>query len=257
MPSWNADLYLQFASERNQPSIDLTARIRLDAPSRIIDLGCGPGNSTAVVRGRWPGAELVGMDHSADMMAKARADFPEAAWELGEIPTWSPTQKFDLVFSNAALQWVLDHATLIPHLFAQVASGGALAVQIPAHLESAVHRAIVEIAADPEWTTAMQSAQHSLNVGTPESYYDLLCGGAAHLDLWVTTYQHVLAGPGAVVEWIRGTGLRPFLEALPNDDQRTRFTARRLARVTEQYPRRADGKVIFPFRRLFFVAYRT
>ncbi len=257
MPSWNADLYLQFATERTQPSIDLTARIRIEDPRRIIDLGCGPGNSTAVLRGRWPHAEIVGLDHSADMIAKARADVPSGTWEVGEIPTWTPAQKFDLVFTNAALQWVPDHATLIPHLFAQVATGGALAVQIPAHLESPVHRGILAIAEDGEWSAQMESARWLRNVGTPEFYYDLLGRDAARLDLWVTTYQHVLAGPEAIVEWIRGTGLRPFLEALTNEDQRRRFTARLLERVTAGYPRRPDGKVIFPFRRLFFVAYRA
>ncbi len=191
------------------------------------------------------------------MIAKAREDQPSGTWERGEIPTWVPAEKFDLVFSNAALQWVPDHATLIPHLFAQVVAGGALAVQIPAHLESPVHRAILEIADDPEWSAQMASARWLLNVGTPDFYYDLLCPEAVRVDLWVTTYQHVLAGPEAIVEWIRGTGLRPFLEALRGEDQRVRFTARLLERVTAEYPRRADGKVIFPFRRLFFVAYRA
>ena len=257
MPTWNADLYLQFATERTQPSIDLTARIQLEGPRRIVDLGCGPGNSTAVLRGRWPGAELLGLDHSPDMIAKARADFPGGRWEQAEIPTWAPAEKFDLVFTNAALQWVPNHATLIPHLFAQVAAGGALAVQVPAHLESPLHRAILEIADDPEWCAGMRSAKWLLNVGTPEFYYDWLCPVASRIDLWVTTYQHVMSGPEAIVEWIRGTGLRPFLEALSNDDQRARFTARLLARAAADYPRRADGNVIFPFRRLFFVAYRA
>ena len=191
------------------------------------------------------------------MIAKARADFPDGQWEQAEIPAWAPARKFDLVFTNAALQWVPKHAVLMPHLFAQVAPGGALAVQVPAHLESPLHRAILEIADDPEWRGQMDGAKWLLNVGTPESYYDLLCGEAIRIDLWVTTYQHVLAGPEAIVEWIRGTGLRPFLEALSRDEQRARFTARLLERVAADYPRRVDGKVIFPFRRLFFIAYRT
>src|SRR5476651_2000671 len=120
MPTWNADLYLQYANERTQPSIDLTTRIQLENPRQVIDLGCGPGNSTAVVRGRWPAANIVGLDHSPDMIAKARADFPDDSWELAEIPAWRPDRKFELVFSNAALHWVPDHAALIPHLFAQV-----------------------------------------------------------------------------------------------------------------------------------------
>jgi trans-aconitate 2-methyltransferase len=255
MPTWNADLYLQYANERTQPSIDLTTRIQLENPRQIIDLGCGPGNSTAVLRGRWPAANIVGLDNSPAMIAKARADFPDGAWELAEIPAWRPDRRFDLVFSNAALHWVPDHATVIPHLFAQVAPGGALAVQMPAHLESPVHRAMLEIADDPEWQARTAPAKGLVHVETPEFYYDLLCRAAARIDLWVTTYEHVMAAPEAIIEWIRGTGLRPFLEALSTDDQRARFTTKLLERAAVEYPSRSDGKVIFPFRRLFFVAY--
>ncbi len=256
MPTWNAELYLQYANERTQPSIDLTARIQLEQPGRIIDLGCGPGNSTTVVRDRWPAASVVGLDNSPAMIAKARADFPNHEWVLGEIPSWRPDQPFGLIFSNAALHWVPDHAAVIPHLFAQVAPCGAFAVQMPAHLESPVHRAILEIADEPEWCAQTAAAKGSVRVESPEFYYDVLCRDAARIDLWVTVYQHVMSGPEGIVEWIRGTGLRPFLEALADDDQRTRFAAKLLERVSADYPRRADGKIIFPFRRLFFVAYR-
>ena len=257
MPNWNADLYLQFANERTQPSIDLTARIQLEHPRRVIDLGCGPGNSTAVIRTRWPDAEITGLDNSPAMIAKARGDFPSDRWQLGEIPAWRPDRPFNLVFSNAALHWVPDHAAVVPHLFAQVAPGGALAVQMPAHVESPVHRAILEIADDAEWRAQTGAAKGLVRVEPPGFYYDLLCRDAAHIDLWVTTYQHVMSGPEAIVDWIRGTGLRPFLESLRNDEQRERFVARLLQRVSVEYPRRADGSLLFPFRRLFFVAYRA
>lgn len=257
MPAWNAELYLQYANERTQPSIDLAARIQLAQPKRIVDLGCGPGNSTKVLRSRWPESEIVGLDNSAEMIAKARAEFPHARWELGEIATWQPAQSFDLVFSNAALHWVPDHAALIPRLFSQVVSGGALAVQMPAHLESPVHRAILEIADNSEWRAQTAAARGMVRVESPEFYYDVLCRQAARIELWVTVYQHVMNGPEGIVDWIRGTGLRPFLQALSTDDQRTRFAGKLLERVSADYPHRADGKIIFPFRRLFFVAYRA
>src|SRR5208283_5869194 len=136
MPKWDAEQYLRFADERTQPSVDLAARIAIPDPGRIIDLGCGPGNSTAVLRRRWPKADITGLDSSADMIAAVSRSYPDHKWLIGDIATWKTGIAFDLVFSNAALQWVPRHAILFPHLFAQVASGGALAVQMPAHTES-------------------------------------------------------------------------------------------------------------------------
>ncbi len=256
MPSWDADLYLRFERERTQPALDLAGRIELPDPRKIIDLGCGPGNSTQVLRHRWPEAEVIGLDSSPDMIEKARSADPDHVWITGEISTWVAPDAFDLVFSNAALQWVPDHDRVYPQMLRSVAPRGALAVQLPAHLESPLHRAILAIADDPEWRERTEAARWLLNVQTPEHYYDLLCADCPRIDLWVTNYQHVLAGPAAILEWIRGTGLRPFLEALADDDQRARLEARLLRQVTADYPARRDGRVIFPFRRLFLVAYR-
>jgi trans-aconitate 2-methyltransferase len=255
MPSWDPNLYLQFGDERTQPTRDLIARIALANPRRIMDLGCGPGNSTRLLRSRWPDADITGLDNSPDMIAAAARDFPGGRWTLGDAGTWAADTPFDLVFSNAALHWVSDHARVFPHLLAQVARPGALAVQMPVHLYSPVHQLIHEIAADPEWREQTRAAAQAIQVERPGFYYDLLQQLATRLDLWETEYLHILDGPQAVVDWIRGTGLRPFLEALENEEQRGRFLGRLLEGVTRAYPPQRDGRVLFPFRRLFLVAH--
>lgn len=254
MPSWDAELYLTFAGERTQPVIDLVGRVAL-TPRRIIDLGCGPGNSTEVLWRRWPEAEVIGVDNSPAMIAAAANAYPERHWEMGEIATWSGDETFDLVFSNAALQWVPDHAKVFPRLFDRVAPGGALAVQMPAHLRSPIHRCMIEVSERPEWRDRLGLARRAIEVQEPGAYYDLLCHRASRIDLWVTVYQHVLAGSAAIVEWMSGTGLRPFLEALTAEEQ-DRFRALVLAGVEASYSRQVDGRVLFPFRRLFLVAYQ-
>jgi trans-aconitate 2-methyltransferase len=256
MPTWDPNLYLRFADERSQPALDLIRRIDLPEPRRIIDLGCGPGNSTRLLRQRWPGADITGLDSSPEMIATAAAAHPEGKWVQGDAATWTADTPFDLVFSNAALQWVPNHPAVFPHLLRQVSSRGALAVQMPVHFQSPVHQRILQIAAEPAWRDRTRAAASAIAVGRPSFYYDLLQPHTARLDLWETEYNHILEGPGAIVEWIRGTGLRPFLEALENDEQRERFQELLLAGVTEDYPRQKDGRVLFPFRRLFLVAYR-
>jgi trans-aconitate 2-methyltransferase len=256
MPRWDSDKYLKFANERTQPAIDLLARVAVDTPRTVADLGCGPGNSTALPHERWPAAAIVGVESSPEMLNAARSAHPDWTWQLGDIATWTPPAPCDVVFSNAALQWVPDHARVVPHLMAQVAPGGALAAQIPAHVNSPVHQAMLAVARDPAWRDRMHAATTAITVETPSVYYDMLQPLASRIDLWVTEYQHILDGPAAVIDWMGGTGLRPFLQALADDAERSRFEAMLLSAVTSGYPRQADGRVLFPFRRLFVVAYR-
>lgn len=256
MPSWDSDLYLRFARERTQPAVDLAARIELSDPSRLIDLGCGPGNSTAVLARRWPAAALAGLDRSPAMIAAARKDQPWIEWTVGDLAAWTAPVPFDLVFANAALQWVPDHARLLPQLLAQVAPGGALAFQIPGNFDAPAHRFMRELGASRAWCHAFRSPVREWHAEPLEFYYDHLAPRVARLDLWCTDYIHVLDGAAGIVEWYRGTGLRPWLEALPDDAARERFLADYLAGIRTAYPARPDGRVLFPFHRLFVVAYR-
>jgi trans-aconitate 2-methyltransferase len=255
--SWDPKLYLRFGADRTRPAVDLAARVEIDQPRRIIDLGCGPGNSTAVLRGRWPAADILGLDNDPAMLAVAEKSDAGVRWVLGDAATWTTAEPFDVVFSNAMLQWLPDHAAVLPRLFGAVARGGALAMQVPVHLQSALHRHMVEIADQPRWRDITRDARAAIVAHDAGFYYDVLCPLTPRIDLWVTEYCHIMDNPEAIVAWIRGTGLRPFLNALPSDEDRRQFESALLERVAESYPRRRDGRIVFPFRRLFFVAYRS
>jgi trans-aconitate 2-methyltransferase len=253
MAPWDAAQYLKFEDQRTRPAVDLLTRIMLAAPTRVIDLGCGPGNSTALLAARWPGAQLAGLDSAPDMLATARRTHPTITWIDGDIASWSPspTERYDVVYSNAALQWVPDHATLLPRLLAATAPGGVLAVQMPRNADGPAHRLMREIAADGPWAGQLAGRSRA-HVQTPGVYYDLLASRARHVDLWETEYQQIMAEPAAILEWVKGTALRPFLEPLA-PDQRAAFTTRYRAALEQAYQPQADGRVIFPFRRLFLI----
>jgi trans-aconitate 2-methyltransferase len=256
MPTtWDPDKYLRFGDERTRPSIDLVSRILIDNPKTIIDLGCGPGNSTRVLRQRWPHARLCGIDSSPDMIAAACQAHPDQEWTLGSIEDWSGDATFDLVFSSAALQWVRGHTGLMRRLFARVASGGALAFTIPSGGYSLVRKFIHEIADDASWASRMNEARCAVTMEEPHVYYDALAPLAHSVDIWETEYYHVMESPAAIVQWVSSTGLRPFLDVLDSDDERNRFVAALNERVAESYPRHSDGRVLFPFKRVFVVAY--
>ncbi|WP_417384033.1 methyltransferase domain-containing protein [Gimesia sp.] len=256
MPVWDADQYLKFQRERTQPAIDLAARVRLESPRRIVDVGCGPGNSTAVLAQRFPDAELSGLDSSAEMLETARESQPDIHWFQADISSWEPETRYDLLFSNAVLQWVPDHATIFPRLMRFLEPEGALAVQLPMHYDSPLHYHVKELSALPEWYGQTAGAHEALGSESRSFYYDLLAPLSSELELWETEYIHVMENVEAILEWFRGTGLRPYLEALPDDEVRGRFEAVLLERYRVAYPIQKNGKVLFPFRRLFIVAYR-
>jgi trans-aconitate 2-methyltransferase len=255
MYSWDANLYMQFADERTRPSVDLVSRVDVVDPKTIIDLGCGPGNSTQVLRRRWPEARVSGLDSSPAMIAAAKESYPDEDWVVADAGTWRPQEPFDVVFSNAALQWIPRHDLLVRHLFAQVAHDGALAFQIPSRAYSPLRGFIHEIAGDAQWSARMQKAMAALTMEDPSFYYDALAERARSLDIWQTEYNHIVDAPSSIVDWISSTGLRPFLDALDSDAEREGFVAMLTERVREAYPRRRDGRVLFPFKRLFVVAY--
>ncbi len=235
--------------------MDLVSRIQVESPRSVVDLGCGPGNSTRILRQRWPGARVVGVDNSPEMVEAARASFLEGEWVLADIDDWEPSGTFDVVFSNAALQWVKDHAGLVVRLFGWVAPGGALAFQVPSAAYAPVRALIHEIALDPLWAPRMTSALAALTMESPAFYYAYLSSVSRSLDIWETEYLQVVSSHAAIVEWISSTGLRPFLQVLDTEAEREAFTGRLLERVKETYEANCDGSVLFPFRRVFVVAY--
>ena len=258
MPSWRPDDYLRFEQERTRPCRDLVHRIPVDRPRTVIDLGCGPGNSTAVLAERWPSADITGLDSSAEMLERAHATGGAIRWITGDIEAWAgSTDKSDIVFSNAALQWVTNHAELYPRLLERVSDGGALAIQVPANLDAPAQRMMRQVAASPAWRNRFSSAKvRDWFVHDAAFYYDLLAGRASTLDLWTTEYIHIMPGVEAITEWYRATGLRPFLEVLTSDADRQEFLNDYTDALRREYIPRQDGRVLFPFRRLFLIARR-
>ena len=254
MPSWDPNQYLKFADHRLRPALDLMAQIALEAPRAIYDLGCGAGNITRLLAERWPGAAVTGIDSSPDMLAKARQEAPGVAFAEADIARWQPPAPADLLFSNATLHWLDDHASLLPRLVAQLAPGGVLAVQMPYNRDSPSHVLMEAAAADGPWRArlgAVRQAYQSLE--DVDAYYRILAPAARRLDIWQTEYLHILEGENPVVAWTRGTALRPYLDAL-DEPERGGFLAAYARRIAAAYPKQADGKTLLPFRRLFFIA---
>jgi trans-aconitate 2-methyltransferase len=262
MPKWNPDQYLKFAGERTQPCRDLVARIALHPVRTIIDIGCGPGNSTAVLAERWPRATLTGLDNSADMISAARETLPAHRWIAADAAAWAASGEqnegqVDLVFSNAALQWLPGHAAIFPLLLARVAPGGVFAFQMPGNWDAPAHQAMRNLAASPSFARYFPGGHvREWHVHDLEYYYDLLAPLSARVDFWATEYIHVMPDAEAIVEWYKGSGLRPFLEAIDGESERRRFLTEYLAVLAPLYPPRPDGRILFPFRRIFGVAYR-
>ncbi|MGA8402966.1 MAG: trans-aconitate 2-methyltransferase [Stellaceae bacterium] len=250
---WDATQYLRFSDARTLPAIDLLSRIELAAAKRVVDLGCGPGNSTAPLKARWPDAAVAGIDSSEELLAAARRDHPRIAFERGDIATWTADAPCDVVFANASLQWVGGHDGLVPHLFAQVAPGGVLAVQMPRNHDFATHRLMRQVAAEGPWRDRLDGARDPSPVRPPEFYYDLLAPHAAAFTIWETNYIQVMNGVPAIIAWLHGTGLRPFLARL-TEAERPQFLDHYAALLAAEYKPRADRKILLPYPRLFFVA---
>lgn len=264
--TWDPAQYLKFAGDRMRPAIDLLARVPLSAPRRIVDLGCGAGNVTRLLAERFPGAAITGVDNSAAMLERARREAPAGSgvrWWLADLAHWAVADGEaapDLLYSNAALHWLDDHARLFPRLLAAVGPGGVLAVQMPNQFRAPSHVALAELVNAPRWRTLLASAVRGVPVASLAAYCEWLAPQAGTIDAWTTEYLHVLPrgddGEHPVVAWTRGTALTPFLALLDVQHQRAFLDDYRV-RVEAAYPRRGDGSVLFPFSRQFIVAVRS
>lgn len=253
--TWDPDRYLTYADERGRPFVDLIGRIDADSPRTVVDLGCGPGNLTALLAARWPDADVVGLDSSPQMIESARRDVPGISFDVADLRDWAPAEPVDVLVSNATLQWVPGHLALLPSLVNAVAPGGWFAFQVPGNFDEPSHTIRRDLAALPEYAPHTADADHPAS-HDPATYYDALAAAGCSVDVWETTYTHVLRGPDPVFTWVSGTGARPTLQALP-DDLRPAFEAEFKARLAAAYPARSDGSVLLPFRRIFAVAQRV
>jgi len=254
MSDWNPELYRQFEDERTRPARDLLAQVDAIPAGPVVDLGCGPGNSTELLVNRFPGTEVVGTDTSEAMLASARERLPGCRFEQSDISEWQSPAPAALVYANASLQWVPRHETLLPHLFAQLAPGGTLAIQMPDNRDEPTHRLMRETAALAPWAEPIGDHDRKrtpmLQVG---GYYDLLAPLAARVQVWRTIYQHPMGGAADIVEWVRATGLKPFIDPL-SPELRASFLDAYTRRIDAAYPVHADGRRLLAFPRLFIVA---
>ncbi len=249
---WNPEQYLKFAQPRFRPAQDLLARIMVDSPKVVYDLGCGTGNVTRMLAERWSKAKVIGVDDSAEMLAQAGKTSSRIEWRQQSIADWHPKELADVIFSNAALQWLPNHETLFPNLMKELAPGGILAVQIPRNFGEPSHMLIWETLQAGPWAARLQHMIRPAPVELPEFYYRLLAPVAAEVDIWETKYQHVLQGKDPVKEWTKGTWLRRFLDEL-DESERPAFEEDYAKRLREAYKPQSDGNTLFPFRRLFMV----
>jgi trans-aconitate 2-methyltransferase len=251
---WNPDLYLKFNKERIQPSIDLVARIDYENPIRIIDIGCGPGNSTQILCQRWPDSSIIGADNSPAMIKKATEDYPGQKWILFDAGKDEMDEKFDIVFSNATIQWIPDHDALLNKFSSMMNENGILAIQIPLFFDMPLGVAIANIASNKKWQQATKGVKELFTIHDASYYYNQLANHFTQIEIWVTDYYHIMESHLSILEMIRTTGLKPYLDRIEDENEKNEFEAFVLDKIRKDYPMQNDGRVLFPFNRLFFTA---
>jgi len=250
---WNPVQYERFRGARERPGQDLLAAIPAIRPHRVTDLGCGTGYLTRHLATRFPDAVITGLDSDPAMLAKAGATASPILWEQGDIARWSPDQPQDLIFSNAALHWLPNHASLFDRLMRHLTPGGVLAVQMPDNFGAPSHQLLQETLEDGPWSATLRDLTGQGAVLTPADYWRVLAADTDRVDIWRTDYLHALNGPDPVLEWVSGTALLPIMAQLPAD-QAASFRNAYAQRLRTAYPSEADGRTLFPFRRLFIIA---
>jgi trans-aconitate 2-methyltransferase len=251
--TWDPTQYLRFGGERLRPALDLLAQVQIEHPRFVVDLGCGAGNVTALLKRRFPSAEVLGVDGSVSMLEKARTSVLDCSFVQADIGCWQPDRPPGLIFSNAALHWLADHGGLFPRLVSLLAPGGMLAVQMPVMHDAPFRRLQSVVASEGPWAEALRGIGSAADILPATAYWDLLRPHVGRLEMWETTYLHALQGNDAVLEWASGSSLRPFLDALP-PDLRDAFRQAYAEAIRPHYPQRLDGSTLLPFRRLFMIA---
>ena len=254
MTTWEPQTYLRYADIRFRAGLDLIARIPRLPYSTVYDLGSGTGHLTHILAGTFSAAKVIGLDSSPEMLAEARHEFPDLDWQQTDIGSWSPLTVPDLIYTNAALQWVPEHETLLPSLLNKLRPGGVLAMQVPRHFESPSHLELRELVMQSQWRAKLEPLLLA-PIPSPETYWRWLSPHARNLDIWETIYLQVLDGKDPVVNFMRGTALRPFLSALP-EPEAAKFIDDFAERMAAAYPPQPNGQTLFPFRRLFLIAQR-
>ncbi len=255
--SWDPAVYLRFGSERARPFTELVARVGAENPAVVLDLGCGEGSGTAALARRWPGARVIGVDSSPEMLAAAARAGAGVEFVLGDVRRWAPDGPVDLVVSNAVLHWVPDHHRLMERWAGWLPAGGWIAVQVPGNFRAPTHALLADLCRSPRWADRLAvAAPRPDTVLEPAGYLEILTGAGLSADAWETTYLHVLTGTDPVLAWVRSTVLRPVL-ALLEDDDAAQLTATYAAALREAYPPRPDGTTVLPFRRVFAAGTRV
>ena len=255
MPEWNSEQYLKFINQRTQPAIDLVQRIEIKNPQKVLDIGCGPGNSTKVLKNVFPKAHILGIDSSEDMIKKARETYPDIEFKFMDITDESQNlENIDIIFSNACLQWIPNHREFIPKIFSKLSKGGVLAVQIPLNSQEKLFKIMRETVNEDKWNFSSMSVEPNTTLKC-EEYFDILSSLTDNFNIWETVYYHNMPSINAMVEWIKGTRLRPYLNALNSIDAK-----KLIDEISEQasrvYAKQENGEIIFKFRRFFFTATR-
>jgi trans-aconitate 2-methyltransferase len=252
---WNSEQYLKFKTERTQPAIDLVNRINMVNPKKILDIGCGPGNSTQVLSNKFPGVYILGIDKSEEMISTAKMKYPILDFKICDVSKdlSQLDSDFDIVFSNACLQWVPDHKNLLKNMLNLLNKNGVLAVQIPMHYNEPIHKIIGELTSSVRWKKYFINPRIFYTL-SPSEYFYLLSEISSSFDIWETVYFHVMKSHNDILEWYRGSGLRPYLNALP-DIKKTEFENEIIEILKRRYTKQKNGDIIFRFPRFFFIAY--
>ena len=249
---WNPELYLRFNQERTQPALDLLNRIATAAPRKVLDVGCGPGNSTQILVQRWPAADVLGIDNSVAMIAKAQADYPQGNWTVMDALHLNYVNEFDVIFSNAVIHWLPDHKTLLQTWLEALTDNGVLAIQMPLYHEMPVY-ALVETLYQKRFPESSFASDRVFNFHSANYYYDLLVPMRCRFSIWETSYFHVMADHAQILEMIKSTGLKPYLDEIRSDTQKADFENEVWHNLHTIYKRQRDGHVLFPFKRLFLL----